>query len=350
MVGVQVRDVARVPVEEASQISEVRRLATALARGLGFKETDTGKVAIVASEIASNLDRHAHQGEVFLRCLNREGVAGVEILALDRGPGMRSVTESMRDGHSTAGSQGIGLGAVNRLSSSLDLYSLPEAGTAIVATIWSQALPLSPSPGVEVTGLSVPKPGEDICGDAWFAKQVAEVTYILIVDGLGHGPLAAEAAQEAVRVFAEVARGRTPAALLEEMNGALRHTRGAAGSVAAVNLRRREVQYAGIGNVRGVIKGPEGTRQLVSHDGILGHNVRTFKEFTYPWPAQAVLVLATDGLDSRWDPGRYPGLAARHPSLVAGVLFRDHRRENDDATVVVAREQRETTRPAAGGE
>ena len=69
--------------------------------------------------------------------------------------------------------------------------------------------------------------------------------------------------------------------------------------------------------------------------GIAGFLIQVF---TAPWPAGALVLLHSDGLASHWTLDRYPGLSARYPTLVAGVLYRDHRRGRDDTTVVVARE------------
>jgi hypothetical protein len=78
-------------------------------------------------------------------------------------------------------------------------------------------------------------------------------------------------------------------------------------------------------------------RHLVSHSGIVGHAARRAQLFDVPYPPDALVVLHSDGLTSRWDLARYPGLAMRHPALVAAVLYRDFSRGSDDVTVFVAR-------------
>jgi hypothetical protein len=72
-------------------------------------------------------------------------------------------------------------------------------------------------------------------------------------------------------------------------------------------------------------------------NGIIGHQVRTFREFTYPWQDDAIMVMLSDGLSTRWDLGAYPGLAQKPCGLIAGVLYRDLVRGRDDATAVVIR-------------
>jgi anti-sigma regulatory factor (Ser/Thr protein kinase) len=330
-------DTIVLPVTESSQVGEAHRLATRLAQGLGFNETEAGKVAIVVSEAARNLATHATGGELLLRALERDGVAGLEVLALDRGPGMANVAECLRDGYSTTGGPGTGLGAIARLSALFDIHSIPGAGTALLARLWSRPLPrhLQPHP-LEIGAVCLPQPGQEVGGDGWAVDQRPGRGLILVADGLGHGSDAAQASGEAVTVFRKNPH-LAPAAMIEAVHAALRHTRGAAVAVAEVDVLHQVVRFAGVGNIAGVILSPAGSRHMVSHHGTAGHEVRKIQEFTYPWPEGALLVIHSDGLATHWDLDRYPGLASRHPSLIAGVLYRDYSRRRDDVTVVVAR-------------
>jgi anti-sigma regulatory factor (Ser/Thr protein kinase) len=326
-----------IPVTESSQVGEARRLALRLAQGLGFNETEAGKVAIVVSEAARNLATHATGGELLLRGLECDGVAGIEVLALDKGPGMANVAECLRDGYSTTGGPGTGLGAIARLSALFDIYSVPGVGTALLACLWSGLLPrdLQPRP-LEIGAVCLPKSGEGVGGDGWVVDQRPGRGLILVVDGLGHGSDAAKASGEAVTVFQKNPH-LAPAAMIEAVHAALRRTRGAAVAVAEVDVLHRVVRFVGVGNIAGVILSSGGSRHTVSHYGTVGHEVRKIQEFTYPWPEGALLVIHSDGLASRWSLDRYPGLVTRHLSLIAGVLYRDHSRRRDDVTVVVAR-------------
>lgn len=112
------KDLQRVRVEESSRVGEARRLATAVCRGLGFDEPLVARAAIVVTELSANLVKHAGGGELLLRSVQWPEGVGIEILSLDRGPGIRNIAECLRDGYSTAGSPGTGLGALRRLSSS----------------------------------------------------------------------------------------------------------------------------------------------------------------------------------------------------------------------------------------
>src|ERR1700683_3506533 len=95
-------------IVDETGIGEARRAAIAMARGTGFSETDAGRVAIAVTEAAANVMKHGEGGEIILRPIP----AGIEMLAIDKGPGIANLPDAMQDGRSTAGTAGIGLGAI----------------------------------------------------------------------------------------------------------------------------------------------------------------------------------------------------------------------------------------------
>jgi anti-sigma regulatory factor (Ser/Thr protein kinase) len=339
----------RIPVTESSRISEARRTALSLAEQLGFNETKAGKVAIAVTEAATNLLKHAGGGEMVFRIFrseqspDRQGAEGLEFLALDKGPGIKNIGESLRDGQSTAGTAGNGLGAIARLSDAFDLYSQPGKGTALHAQFWRRFValpgiePVSSSSLLDLGGMSVAMDGEQFSGDGWSTKATETGVVVFLADGLGHGPLAESAAREAIRAF-EKASFRPTAELLEIVHQATRSTRGAAVAVASIDARERVVRFAGIGNIAGALIGQNEVRHMVSMNGIVGHQVRVFREFTYPWREGDLMVLHSDGLSTHWDLRAYPGLTQKTCALMAGVLYRDFGRARDDATSVVVRQ------------
>jgi anti-sigma regulatory factor (Ser/Thr protein kinase) len=323
-------------VEEESQVGDARRQLSRLAHELGFDETDAGRVALVVTEMAGNLVKHTPGGgRLVAHPRLQGGVLGLDILALDQGAGIANVGAALRDGFTTAGSPGTGLGAISRVADRFDIHSTPGIGTAILARLWRRNE--APAPGaLEVGAVHLSKPRETVCGDNWALAPRADGALLLLADGLGHGPGAAEASGEAVRTFRAHAES-TPARIVEEMHAALRATRGAAIAVAQLDTERGQIRYTGVGNIAGSVAGGEREHSMVSHNGTVGHQMGRVQEFTYDWPMGTMVVMHSDGLQARWTLARYPGLAGRDPSLVAGVLFRDFCRETDDATVVVVR-------------
>ncbi len=329
----------KVEVTETSQVGEARRVAVSLAQRMGFAEIETSKAAIVASEIASNLARYAERGEILFRSLEEEHRRGLELLAVDKGPGISDVAESMRDGFSSRGSAGIGLGAIVRQSDMFDVYTIPGKGTALVSQLWTGNLAAdAPGDPAQTGAVCLPAAGQVVAGDAWAVHSPGKARRYLIVDGLGHGEQAADAAQEAIRLFNHPS-GPGLAEFVERAHTALHSTRGAVMAVAEVDPAEHTVRYCGVGNISGVIYSEGQSHGLVSYEGIVGHNATRFREFTYTYQAEIhpLLILHSDGLGTHWDLDLYPGLARRHPSLIAGILYRDFKRPNDDVTVLVSR-------------
>jgi anti-sigma regulatory factor (Ser/Thr protein kinase) len=323
-------------VRDVTQVAEARRGAVTLAQRLGFNPEEAGRAAIVATELATNLLKHADGGELLVGAFEDGAGEGLECLALDKGPGMADVEACVRDGYSTAGSAGNGLGAVARQSELFEIFSRPGLGTGVLARLQrGRTGPSRRPPGRSFGAVSVPKTGEDVCGDSWSVRPHPDGLALMVADGLGHGPLAADAANAAVAVFNQH-HERSPAEILDRIHGALRATRGAAVSVARLDFHQRCVRYAGIGNVAGSLIDGALTRKMLSHNGTAGHAVRRIQEFTYEFSGMPIVILCSDGLMTSWAIERYPGLATFQPSLVAGVLYRDFSRGRDDVTVLVA--------------
>jgi len=330
----------RLLIDEASKTAEARRLARGLAESMGFSEILSEQVGIVVTEACTNLLKHAQRGELIIHSAT-EGLGPVpflELLALDHGPGIADLDRCLQNGYSTSGTLGHGMGAIIRMSKDADFYSIPGKGTGILARWWSggPALP-SAGHGFRVSAVNVPKAGEEASGDSWASVQSGDQLTVLVADGLGHGIEANLASSQAVRMLRENPH-LGPHAMLERCHLALRSTRGAAVAVAKIDRAHDKLTFAGVGNISGKIYSSERASQhLVSVNGTAGHHTEKLREFSYPWPVDGVLQMHSDGLSSGACVEAYPGLAARDPALIAGVLYRDFGRGRDDATVVVAK-------------
>ncbi|GAA3575149.1 anti-sigma regulatory factor [Nonomuraea rosea] len=317
-------------VEDASAIGAARRAATLLASGMGFSETTRERMAIAVSEAASNLVKHAVEGMMLIRP-HPQAVAVVEVLALDKGPGISDLGRAWRDGYSTVGTLGIGLGGITRMATAHDVYSVPGRGTVICMHFTADGRPL---PASHVSGLIRPIGEESVCGDAFACFDTPEAAVAMVCDGLGHGEPAAEASRRAVKVFQE--HGDLPlTSLLERLHHALRASRGAAVAVTRLDRASGRVVFAGIGNIAAWIVHPEGRQGLISLPGIAGHYSRTVREYAYVAPPHSMVVMHSDGLSSRWDITTFPGLTARSPAVMAATLLREAGTRRDDACVLV---------------
>ena len=326
---------ARLEIRDASGIGHARRQAAELARALGFGDVDIGRTTLVVTEAATNLVKHAGGGEVLLRGTLQLAAKQIDVLALDTGPGIDDIGAALRDGYSSAGTSGTGLGSIARVASVFDCYSRRGGGTVVFARVAPPATALDS--GLMIDGINVPYPGELVSGDTWAVSRANEQASILLADGLGHGAYAHDAARVAAAAFLEHAAD-PPASVVAHIHAALRHTRGAAVAIAQIDPGHQLLRFAGLGNIAGTIVDNGATRSVVSHHGTAGHDARRIQEFTYPWQSGARLVLHTDGLLSRWTLDAYPGLLVKHPVLIAALLYRDFRRGRDDTAVVVARE------------
>jgi anti-sigma regulatory factor (Ser/Thr protein kinase) len=321
-------------IADGSQVAEARRLVGDFARSHGLPEPRRAQIAIVVTELATNLLKHGGGGHILADVFDDRDGTGLELLALDRGSGMADVERCIADGYSTAGSPGNGLGAVMRLSDQVRIYSRPGRGTAIMVRFLTHQL--KPAPSTLIGAAVAPYPGETACGDRWTLGYAHAGPTLLVADGSGHGIEAARAAELAARIFHDRIDDSCER-LVEQMHLALRPTRGAAIAVARIDVVARTVRYVGVGNIVGVLVSDGGARHMVSNNGTAGHVAPRIREFTYDFSGDPLLIMHSDGMTPKWDLTAYPGLAVQHPSLIAGVLLRDFRRGRDDASVVAVR-------------
>ncbi len=388
------------------RLEGARGSAAALGRRVGLGEQRTAELVLAVAELAANVTKHAVDGSVLLRVLRNETVAGVEVVVVDSGPGMADVSEALRDGMSTAGTLGIGLGAVGRLADTFDIHSQPGLGTVQLARFWPRPLP--PSVGGEplVAGVTRPIGGEQVCGDAWAARTDTDTTVhsvrpadersatapddpvrpswsvltgtrpfggkmgpsprlssarpggsgrssmpvravvtgpgqgilVMSCDGLGHGPLASLAAQAAVHAF-RTGGARTPEQAIEQMHRALRGTRGAAVAVARIEPDGR-LLFCGVGNIAAAVVTNATRSTLLSHPGIVGHQMHQLRSYEHHLPAHGILVMHSDGLSERWGSADLAGLLHHPPALIATALLRLAGTRRDDASAVIAKAAR----------
>lgn len=318
-----------VAITDASSVGEARRTALFAAHRLGFDETRSGELALLATEVSRNVLLHGGGGQVVLAGMNEGQGPVARILALDQGAGIANVPQAMADGYSTGGTMGAGMGAMKRIATVLEIFT-GKTGTIVLLELGQSAV----AEKVRIAGMAIPYPGEKVCGDGWSYHSEPDRTLALLVDGLGHGWDASEAAKEAIETFrrrVELAPGK----ILEYVHEALRKTRGAVAAIAEIRPKEGALIFAGIGNISCSLYSNGASRSFVSHNGTLGARIARVQEFRSEWPADSVLVMHSDGVQSKWDLSSYAGLISRHPAIIGGALLRDFRRQRDDASVVV---------------
>lgn len=319
------------PIDDIAAVAAVRRAASAAASGLGFGESRTAEVAIVAAELATNLVRHARGGELVLRTSGPSAPEPrLRMLALDSGPGRRNIVAMITDGASSTGTLGVGLGACARLANHFDVHSSAGVGT-VVEVLFQDAR--APVPRPRSASLTRPLAGELPCGDAVAIHEAADTVVVMVADGLGHGPLAAEASRLAEEVFHEH-HTRTPAAILERMHEALARTRGAAVSVLRLDRQEALVTHAGVGNVSTRLLDGSASRTLAPQPGIVGHRMPRVRDTTQPVDDHTHAVLHTDGLTQKWSHDELGSVLSHSPAATCAVLMRSSASGRDDAGVL----------------
>jgi anti-sigma regulatory factor (Ser/Thr protein kinase) len=324
---------AVIPMGDPSRVGEARRHAAQLAFECGFDEVNAGRLALVVTELGTNLVRHAREGRMWLSA--RPAQREVEVVAVDQGPGIADVERSLGDGYSTGGTPGTGLGAVRRLAQEFDLHSAMPEGTLVLARVRASG-GAAVQNAFSAGAVSFAAPGERVCGDGWAFAFDGDLAALVVADGLGHGPDAAEAGAAALESFAEDPFA-SPRQLLERIHQALRRTRGAAVMVLHADAAAGSIRSVGAGNVMGRLVSGVSDRTLLCQHGTAGVAMRSPEEVTTPWPPHALLVVYSDGIESRWKGEVLAPVLARDPALAAALLARDHCRGRDDATVAVLR-------------
>ncbi|KOG35155.1 ATP-binding SpoIIE family protein phosphatase [Streptomyces resistomycificus] len=334
-----------IPVHDSTRVRDARVAAESAAALAGLDEPRTAAAALVATELATNLLKHAQGGQLLIDLVgpavpadNASGLL-VQIAAIDHGPGMADVDAALRDGYTTTRSLGAGLGTCRRIADDFGLHSAPGRGTVAVARVGALPGNTAPAAAARAGGVNAPFAGADYSGDAWAWARSGDRLTLMLADGLGHGPEAARASSAAVQALHRAAH-LPPAEALVHLDSALRGTRGAAVAVAQIDTRAGLLRFAGVGNIGARLYEGDRWRSLLSRPGIVGvHRHATLREDRMPWAADRLLVLHSDGLPSRWTPPADPGLLSADPAVVAAVTVRDAsssaRPVRDDTAVVV---------------
>jgi anti-sigma regulatory factor (Ser/Thr protein kinase) len=344
----RIRDV---PVHDPTRVRDARVAAKEACGQAGFHPDRAAAAELVATELATNLLKHAGGGQILIETVDSDPEPGasaarpvLQIVAIDHGPGIPDLSAALGDGFSTTASLGAGLGTCRRLADDFDLHSSPGLGTVALARIASSPKPRTGPQGrhgqapVRTGGVNIPLVA-GTSGDAWACVWSGDRVTALLADGLGHGPAAAEASDAAVREL-RLSAHLTPPELLEVLHGTLRATRGAAVAVAQLDVAAGRLEFSGIGNVGARFRRGDSWQHLLSHPGIVGaHRPAHIPHQRLAWSPDCLLVLHSDGLPSRWSLRPDVSTTALDPGVTAALIVRDAsssaRPVRDDTTVTV---------------
>ncbi len=315
-----------IPIQDSSQVALARRTANELASASGLDEQRRSAVSVVTVELANNILQHAGSGQLLFQYVRTTGA--FDIMAVDHGAGMFNVDRCIEDGYSTGSTPGLGLGAVRRFATRFGAFSVPARTTVVAARMAERHA--EPEAAVICTAMH----GETLSGDSWSISE--DGRSFCVVDGLGHGILAADAAKVGIEIFNKHP-GTSPGTALERMHAAMKSTRGAAAAIVQTNPDAGTLDFAGIGNISCILMREGKSQNLVSHNGTLGHQLRRVQQFSYPYKRRDLLLMHSDGLTTQPKLGIPASLLSQPPNVIAPFLFSEQLRGRDDATILVNR-------------
>ncbi|WP_080059114.1 ATP-binding SpoIIE family protein phosphatase [Spirosoma aerolatum] len=325
---------------DRSYLSSIKKGIYQLATLVGFTTQRLNEIDLIIAELTSNLIKHAGGGELLVRHFQLASNAGLEIISLDNGPGMADPARMMQDGISTTNTLGHGLGSIKRLADQSQLYSIKGWGTILLVRIFKNPLTAqAKASGFEFRSLIVAKPGETMCGDGIYVKKTDGYIKLFVGDGLGHGPEAYTAVQAAINAF-RVCVDQRPADIIRFLHRSVHKTRGLVGSIVVYDVQNHRWNWCGVGNISTRLSGAITNKNLLSYNGIIGMNLPSaMNDHFLPLEPGQLLIMCSDGIQSRWDANKYPLIHRYDLTVLAAALYKDYARQTDDVSLFIGRMQ-----------
>jgi anti-sigma regulatory factor (Ser/Thr protein kinase) len=325
-------------IEDRSYVAFVKRDIHSKLLQANFPKTRIAEIDIIISELASNIIKHAGEGELLYRIENQEDVLSFEIISIDDGPGIADVQKMMKDGVSTKKTLGHGLGAISRLSNDFQIYSIPKWGTICYSFVRATGKDSKRvSKALETKSICVAKPAEDVCGDKSLVVRRGDIVKVFLADGLGHGKYAHEAVSKAVE-FMMQCQETDPVEMIRQMHTYVRKTRGLVGSIGVLNLKERLWKFCGVGNISSRLYDGLTFKNCMAYNGIIGLHMPNSMTSSYvEADKNQHLIMCSDGIKTRWDLGKYPSILKYDAMLLAASLYKDYNRRTDDTSVFVGK-------------
>lgn len=318
-------------VDEAS-VAVLREAVRERGAAHGLPATVTASLVNIASELGHNQWRHARVGYIDVRAIERDGVCGLEIIATDRGPGIRDPEAAFAAAGRIQGSFGVGLAAVRELTDELDVDVRMGEGTTIRARKFATRVPRMREVGI----LGRPFRGEDVSGDdAYFARNGRSLT-LALADGLGHGPEARRASARALQLLFRQPQEAIETRL-DSMHHELRDTRGTVLSVVELDETSGALTHTAVGNTTLLLAGPGTARRFSGSSFVLGAAGKVLRPATDDAGVgpRDCIILFSDGIAGRAQLSLEDILEP--PIVIAQRIVDRFARDSDDALVLVAR-------------
>jgi anti-sigma regulatory factor (Ser/Thr protein kinase) len=318
--------------------SFIKKEVHQLAVSHNFTELRVAEIDIILAEMTSNLFKYANGGEILTGYFEDKEQSYIELISIDNGPGMNDLSRMMVDGYSSSNTVGHGFGSMKRLSDHFEAFSAKGWGTIMVSRVY-KVKPAKNSlvKNIQLYSLVVSKPGETVSGDGHYYKIIDNNIKILVGDGLGHGPEANKAVNEAVNVF-KLCIDNSPVEIIRYIHPDVRKTRGLVATVAVFDIGAKQLRIAGVGNIATKLSGLQQTKNIMSYNGIIGHNIpNTMNDTTIDFTGYNQLVLCSDGIRSRWEINNPSGLSRYDISLQAVAIYKDYARRTDDMSVMIVK-------------
>ena len=329
---------SRFAANERSYFSILKKEVRQKAEKAGFDSKKLNDIDLIISELTSNLQKYATDGEVLAGLFYEQDNCYLELISIDQGPGM-NYQQMMADGFSSEKNLGMGLGSMKRLSDKFDIYSVKEWGTIILSRIYQKKQ--QPRTGlaakIELRPLVIAMPGQTVSGDGTYFSIDDRYFKLMVADGLGHGEEANYAVNEGIAAF-KASKKTSPSAILKDIHQYIAKTRGMVATIVVFDAVKKTWTMAGVGNITTRMSNFLDIKNQMSYNGIIGHNIpnimndqeaalNTFHQVT----------LCSDGIKSRWELAKYPGINRCDLSIQAAAIYKDYARHTDDMSVVIAK-------------
>lgn len=360
---------SEIKITVPGDVAIARRLAAEAAERISFQSSRAKEAVLVASELAQNhLAHNTRNGLIRISGLILKDAPQLTIASLDEGPGIFDVKEAVKDGFSTSGGLGIGLGTVMRLSDKFHICSMkvgtspcPDLGsdvqfdTVAVSTLidrktdirGAEACPLEEqndslarqpqrNNGPDISALIRPYPGEICSGDAFHCRNDERFCRMTLIDATGHGVSAANVSQRIMDTMSGLSLDMEPDKILETAGDILAGSDGASVHVLLIDRVLSKIKAAGIGNVNGTLYLDGKRHKLISRPGVLGNGRSVLKKSEpYDFSSHILCFIHSDGVKPPPDLAPEIALKPVPSDIWAQLFFSPEPSIEDDASLVV---------------